>query len=153
MGGSSSKSEGLQEEELIRKLRWVIIVQHDRLTFAFLVVENTRTLWSCVELEYQSTREFLTFDLLQQARNQIAEKNNKKAKKNKSGSGLYFKLRKYNLPYPEAVFDGNYFRQVKCFPAGTLNGSSVKLSTVETSVFWMSYFLGPKTFLWADQVL
>ena len=26
--------------------------------------------------------------------------------------GLYFKLRKYNLPYPEAVFDGGYFRQV-----------------------------------------
>ena len=28
-------------------------------------------------------------------------------------SGLYFKLRKYNLPYPEAVFDGGYFRQVE----------------------------------------
>ena len=27
-------------------------------------------------------------------------------------SGLYFKLRKYNLPYAEAVFDGAYFRQV-----------------------------------------
>jgi len=26
-------------------------------------------------------------------------------------AGLYFKLRKYNLPYPEAVFDGGYFRQ------------------------------------------
>lgn len=26
-------------------------------------------------------------------------------------AGLYFKLRKYNLPYPEAVFDGSYFRQ------------------------------------------
>ena len=26
-------------------------------------------------------------------------------------SGLYFKLRKYNLPYPEAVFEGGYFRQ------------------------------------------
>ena len=79
MGGSSSKSEGLQEEELIRKLRWVTIVtivQHNRLTFAFPVVENTRTLWSCVEREYRSTREFLTFDLLRQARNQIAEKNN-----------------------------------------------------------------------------
>ena len=25
--------------------------------------------------------------------------------------GLYFKLRKYNLPYPEAVFEGGYFRQ------------------------------------------
>jgi len=26
-------------------------------------------------------------------------------------AGLYFKLRKYNLPYPEAVFEGRYFRQ------------------------------------------
>ena len=26
-------------------------------------------------------------------------------------AGLYFKLKKYNLPYPEAVFDGNYFKQ------------------------------------------
>ena len=26
-------------------------------------------------------------------------------------AGLYFKLRKYNLPYPEAVFEGSYFRQ------------------------------------------
>ena len=26
-------------------------------------------------------------------------------------SGLYFKLRKYNLPYPEAVFEGSYFRK------------------------------------------
>ncbi len=26
--------------------------------------------------------------------------------------GLYFKLRKYNLPYPEAVFAGSYFRKV-----------------------------------------
>lgn len=26
-------------------------------------------------------------------------------------AGLYFKLRKYNLPYPEAVFDGSYFRK------------------------------------------
>jgi len=26
-------------------------------------------------------------------------------------AGLYFKLRKYNLPYPEAVFEGGYFRQ------------------------------------------
>lgn len=26
-------------------------------------------------------------------------------------AGLYFKLRKYNLPYAEAVFDGAYFRQ------------------------------------------
>jgi len=26
-------------------------------------------------------------------------------------AGLYFKLRKYNLPYPEAVFDGGYFRK------------------------------------------
>ncbi len=26
-------------------------------------------------------------------------------------AGLYFKLRKYNLPYPEAIFDGGYFRQ------------------------------------------
>ena len=26
-------------------------------------------------------------------------------------AGLYFKLRKYNLPYPEAVFDGGYFRR------------------------------------------
>ena len=25
--------------------------------------------------------------------------------------GLYFKLRKYNLPYPEAVFEGSYFRR------------------------------------------
>ena len=25
-------------------------------------------------------------------------------------AGLYFKLRKYNLPYPEAVFEGSYFR-------------------------------------------
>ena len=25
-------------------------------------------------------------------------------------AGLYFKLRKYNLPYPEAVFEGGYFR-------------------------------------------
>ena len=25
--------------------------------------------------------------------------------------GLYFKLRKYNLPYPEAVFEGGYFRK------------------------------------------
>jgi len=25
-------------------------------------------------------------------------------------AGLYFKIRKYNLPYPEAVFDGGYFR-------------------------------------------
>ena len=25
--------------------------------------------------------------------------------------GLYFKLRKYNLPYPEAVFEGGYFQQ------------------------------------------
>ena len=139
MGGSSSKSEGLQEEELIRKLRWVTIVtivQHNRLTFAFPVVENTRTLWSCVEREYRSTREFLTLDLLQQVRNQFAEKDNtrKTRLQNESGSGLYFKLRKYNLPYPEAVFDGNYFRQVKYFPAGSLNGSSVKCSTVETYV-------------------
>jgi len=26
-------------------------------------------------------------------------------------AGLYFKLRKYNLPYPEAVFEGGYFKQ------------------------------------------
>lgn len=26
-------------------------------------------------------------------------------------AGLYFKLRKYNLPYAEAVFDGSYFRK------------------------------------------
>jgi len=26
-------------------------------------------------------------------------------------AGLYFKLRKYNLPYPEAVFEGSYFRR------------------------------------------
>lgn len=26
-------------------------------------------------------------------------------------AGLYFKLRKYNLPYPEAVFEGRYFKQ------------------------------------------
>jgi len=26
-------------------------------------------------------------------------------------AGLYFKLKKYNLPYPEAVFDGGYFKQ------------------------------------------
>lgn len=26
-------------------------------------------------------------------------------------AGLYFKLQKFNLPYPEAVFDGDYFRQ------------------------------------------
>jgi NAD-dependent deacetylase sirtuin 2 len=26
-------------------------------------------------------------------------------------AGLYFKLQKYNLPYPEAVFDGGYFRK------------------------------------------
>ena len=26
-------------------------------------------------------------------------------------AGLYFKLKKYDLPYPEAVFDGDYFRQ------------------------------------------
>ena len=26
-------------------------------------------------------------------------------------AGLYFKLRKYNLPYPEAIFDGAYFRR------------------------------------------
>jgi len=26
-------------------------------------------------------------------------------------AGLYFKLRKYNLPYPEAVFEGSYFRK------------------------------------------
>ena len=26
-------------------------------------------------------------------------------------AGLYFKLKKYNLPYPEAVFDGDYFKQ------------------------------------------
>nr|ACO10392.1 NAD-dependent deacetylase sirtuin-2 [Caligus rogercresseyi] len=25
--------------------------------------------------------------------------------------GLYFKLKKYNLPYPEAVFEGSYFRK------------------------------------------
>ena len=36
-------------------------------------------------------------------------------------SGLYFKLRKYNLPYPEAVFDGNYFRQVECLAPAGLN--------------------------------
>jgi hypothetical protein len=27
--------------------------------------------------------------------------------------GLYFTLRKYNLPYPEAVFSGSYFKQVR----------------------------------------
>lgn len=26
-------------------------------------------------------------------------------------AGLYFKLRKYNLPYPEAVFEGRYFKE------------------------------------------
>lgn len=26
-------------------------------------------------------------------------------------AGLYFKLKKYNLPYPEAVFEGSYFKQ------------------------------------------
>jgi len=27
------------------------------------------------------------------------------------GAGLYFKLRKYNLPYPEAIFEYSYFKQ------------------------------------------
>ena len=27
------------------------------------------------------------------------------------GSGIYHNLKKYNLPYPEAIFDISYFRQ------------------------------------------
>ncbi len=26
-------------------------------------------------------------------------------------AGLYFKLRKYDLPYPEAIFEGSFFRR------------------------------------------
>ena len=73
-------------------------------------------------------------------------------------SGLYFKLRKYNLPYPEAVFDGGYFRQVEFLAAKDLKGSyllfmSKLRNNVGISVFSMLVLSpGPKTLLRADQV-
>lgn len=69
---------------------------------------------------------------------------------NSALSGLYFKLRKYNLPYPEAVFDGGYFRQVKCSAPAELDNF---ISLERTAVFSIMFLLpGPKTLLWAYQV-
>ena len=117
MGGSSSKSEGLQEEELVRKLRSVSSFMRYWLSFAFSVAENTRTLLSCAGLESRLMREFPTSDLLRQVGTRCPTNlwSSFTLWRKSSGafSGLYFKLRKYNLPYPEAVFDGGYFRQVK----------------------------------------
>lgn len=75
MGGSSSKSEGLQEEELVRKL---------------------------------SGGEYKNIVIMCGAGISV---NAGIPDFRSPSAGLYFKLRKYNLPYPEAVFDGNYFRQ------------------------------------------
>ena len=55
--------------------------------------------------------------------------------------GLYFKLRKYNLPYPEAVFDGGFFRQVD------FHGNH----QIKRQKNQMCFFSGPETFLWVDQ--
>jgi len=75
MGGSSSKSEGLQEEELVRKL---------------------------------SGGEYKNIVIMCGAGISV---NAGIPDFRSPSAGLYFKLRKYNLPYPEAVFDGGYFRQ------------------------------------------
>ena len=55
--------------------------------------------------------------------------------------GLYFKLRKYNLPYPEAVFDGGFFRQVAFHGNHQIMRQKIQMCS----------FSGPKTFLWVDQ--
>jgi len=75
MGGSSSKNEGLQEEELVRKL---------------------------------SNGEYKNIVIMCGAGISV---NAGIPDFRSPSAGLYFKLRKYNLPYPEAVFDGGYFRQ------------------------------------------
>jgi len=75
MGGSSSKNEGLQEEELVRKL---------------------------------SNGEYKNIVIMCGAGISV---NAGIPDFRSPSAGLYFKLRKYNLPYPEAVFDGGFFRQ------------------------------------------
>ena len=62
-----------------------------------------------------------------------------------SHSGLYFKLRKYNLPYPEAVFDGGYFRQVEFLAAKDMNWIWFLTRVKVGIIVYLMLFFSPRT--------